>query len=93
MNAGERYDFVLEANQYPKNYWIRYRGIGDCDKDNAKVSEVAVLHYNQVKNSEPTGSINYNDSYRPGTVINKFFKTHSKQVKQYYNSISFFFLI
>lgn len=30
--AGERYDFILEANNEIDNYWIRYRGLMDCDE-------------------------------------------------------------
>ncbi|CAG5088735.1 Similar to lcc2: Laccase-2 (Botryotinia fuckeliana) [Cotesia congregata] len=45
INAGERYDFVLYANQRPDNYWIRYRGRGDCDKNGVRISEVAILSY------------------------------------------------
>lgn len=30
--AGERYDFVIEANNEIDNYWIRFRGLMDCDE-------------------------------------------------------------
>lgn len=30
--AGERYDFILEANNEIDNYWIRFRGLMDCDE-------------------------------------------------------------
>ncbi|KAF7995608.1 hypothetical protein HCN44_006715 [Aphidius gifuensis] len=70
LNAGERYDFVLNANKKPKNYWIRYRGLGDCLKKNIKASEVAVLHYNEVENNEPSEAIGYENSYRSGVLLN-----------------------
>lgn len=31
--AGERYDFILEANNQIDNYWIKYRGLMDCDEE------------------------------------------------------------
>ncbi|KAH1012700.1 iron transport multicopper oxidase fetC isoform X1 [Dendroctonus ponderosae] len=43
--AGERFDFVLSADQ-PKNlYWIRFRGLMDCDERYMKAFQVAVLEY------------------------------------------------
>ncbi|XP_055589939.1 uncharacterized protein LOC129742118 [Uranotaenia lowii] len=41
--SGERYDFVLEADQKPGNYWVRVRGIGFCDPQ--FVEGFAVLTY------------------------------------------------
>ncbi|KAH0560390.1 oxidoreductase OpS5-like [Cotesia glomerata] len=70
INAGERYDFVLYANQRPDNYWIRYRGRGDCDKNGVRISEVAILRYNQSQEEEPKGSTDYEDGNRPGVLLN-----------------------
>lgn len=41
--AGERYDFVVQANQQPGNYWIRVKPIGFCDGQVAE--QFAVLSY------------------------------------------------
>lgn len=30
--AGERFDFIINANQEEGNYWIRVRGLMDCDE-------------------------------------------------------------
>ncbi|KAG8311283.1 hypothetical protein J6590_046743, partial [Homalodisca vitripennis] len=30
VNAGERFSFVVEANQTPGCYWMRFRGLGHC---------------------------------------------------------------
>lgn len=43
--AGERFDFILSADQ-PKNlYWIRFRGLMDCDERFTKAHQVALLEY------------------------------------------------
>ncbi|XP_053672224.1 uncharacterized protein LOC128722576 [Anopheles nili] len=41
--SGERYDFVLTADQPPGNYWVRVRGIGFCDP--MRVEDFAILSY------------------------------------------------
>lgn len=41
--SGERYDFVLNADQPSANYWIRLRAIGPCDYLN--IDQTAVLTY------------------------------------------------
>lgn len=41
--AGERYDFVVHANQRPGNYWIRVKSVGFCDGHVAE--QFAVLSY------------------------------------------------
>ncbi|XP_073819695.1 multicopper oxidase 3 [Musca autumnalis] len=43
MTSAERFDFILQANQYPGNYWIRVKGYNDCEKLN--LYQGAVLHY------------------------------------------------
>ena len=34
--AGERYDFVLNASKPVGNYWVRVRGLADCEVKQAK---------------------------------------------------------
>uniref|UniRef100_A0AAG5DEL4 Uncharacterized protein n=1 Tax=Anopheles atroparvus TaxID=41427 RepID=A0AAG5DEL4_ANOAO len=41
--SGERYDFVLSADQKPGNYWVRVRAIGFCNVERRE--EFAVLSY------------------------------------------------
>lgn len=41
--AGERFDFVLNANQSDGLYWMKFRGLMDCADE--KVFQVAVLEY------------------------------------------------
>lgn len=43
VTSAERFDFILQANQYPGNYWIRVKGYHDCADYN--LYQGAVLHY------------------------------------------------
>ncbi|XP_030755871.1 laccase-2-like [Sitophilus oryzae] len=43
--AGERFDFGINADQEKKLYWIRFRGLMDCDERFTKAHQVAVLEY------------------------------------------------
>ena len=52
--TGERLDFVLKANQTLGNYWIKVRGLWDCEPSNAH--GYAILHYNGYHGNErPVG--------------------------------------
>lgn len=44
--SGERYDVVINANKPIGNYWIKAKGIGDCEFN--EVFQTAVLNYNTV---------------------------------------------
>lgn len=62
--SGERYDFVLNANQNGGSYWIQLRGLGECGQN--RISQVAVLVYDNVvlpKTPRPTY-----DTVFPGSV-------------------------
>lgn len=43
---GERYDVVLNASKKEGNYWIKAKGLGDCDIE--KVFQTAILNYDGV---------------------------------------------
>ncbi|XP_064639307.1 uncharacterized protein LOC135494912 [Lineus longissimus] len=49
---GERFDFVLEANQTVDNYWVRAAGLLDCK--NFKAKQTAVLRYEGAPDVAPT---------------------------------------
>ncbi|XP_065567197.1 uncharacterized protein LOC136031488 isoform X1 [Artemia franciscana] len=66
--AGERYDFVINANQTPDNYWIRFHGLIDCAP--LKAHQVAILHYEMADFDEPEGLVNYENCYVDGKVLN-----------------------
>lgn len=67
--AGERFDIVLIANQTPNVYWIRFKGLVNCDERYKSAFQVGVLEYSQedeggVPDSVPT----YENSERGGKV-------------------------
>ncbi|KAL9706052.1 hypothetical protein quinque_009570 [Culex quinquefasciatus] len=73
--SGERYDFVLSADQKPGNYWVRVRAIGFCDIQ--RKEEYAVLSYSPPTDvsdhelafptAEPPG---WDEPYPVGVILN-----------------------
>lgn len=57
--AGERWDFVLNADQKVGNYWIRFAGLMDCDQRFTSAHQVAVLHYDGAPEVEPEEPVGY----------------------------------
>ncbi|XP_071494140.1 uncharacterized protein [Diadema antillarum] len=47
--GGERFDFVLDANEVPGNYWLRVKGLADAKF----VQELAVIRYEGAPNEDP----------------------------------------
>lgn len=68
--AGERFDFVVNANQPIDNYWIRVRGLMDCDERFTKAYQVAVLRYESAAISLPSGFHPTWDETRTGLQMN-----------------------
>ncbi|XP_032682635.1 laccase-1-like isoform X2 [Odontomachus brunneus] len=70
--AGERFDFIIETNQPVDNYWMRFRGLMDCDKRFLSAYQVGILRYEGAPNADPEVEVSYdrvrNDSY--GLQIN-----------------------
>lgn len=62
--AGERYDFVVAADQPIGNYWIRVKGLMDCDERFLKAHQGAILHYNGAAEEMPAGQLIWD--YRRG---------------------------
>ncbi|CAG9772969.1 unnamed protein product [Ceutorhynchus assimilis] len=72
--AGERFDFVLTADQ-PKNlYWIRFRGLMDCDERFNKAHQSAVLEYKGFDNQDE----DYQNRISQNDVTDGFAATNSK---------------
>nr|AQY62684.1 laccase 1 [Bemisia tabaci] len=71
--AGERWDFTVHPSGEVKNYWIRYRGLMDCDQRFTSAYQVAILHYEGAPDptvEEPEGQVVYSNSFNPGMKIN-----------------------
>lgn len=69
--SGERYDFVLNANQPERDYWMKIRGEGNCYHLN--ISQRAILRYERSDLSDRLSSnmtFEYSDSTRHGLVNN-----------------------
>ncbi|EDO64011.1 AGAP008732-PA [Anopheles gambiae str. PEST] len=74
--SGERYDFVLSANQKPGTYWVRVRAIGFCNIERRE--EFAVLSYEDEAHHVPEEVLAYpkrtppswDDRFPSGTVLN-----------------------
>ncbi|XP_001357249.3 laccase-2 [Drosophila pseudoobscura] len=57
--AGERFDFVLNANQEVGNYWVRLKGLMDCSEVFTSAFQVAILRYEGAPDEEPTAELSY----------------------------------
>ncbi|KAL5234168.1 hypothetical protein ACI65C_001578 [Semiaphis heraclei] len=68
--AGERWDFVVEATANVGNYWMRFRGLMDCDERFTKAFEVAILHYDGADDGEPEGTPTYDNTLHSGIQLN-----------------------
>ncbi|XP_066583904.1 uncharacterized protein [Prorops nasuta] len=64
--AGERFDFIVEANQPVDNYWIRFRGLMDCDERFLSAHQAAILRYEGAPEQDPRAKIFYN--YKPENI-------------------------
>ena len=66
IHAGERYDFIVNADQDISTYWIRLHGLMDCHPK--KVFQAAVLRYYGYLETEPEEILTYENTKRPGKV-------------------------
>lgn len=67
VSAGERFSFVVTADQQEDCYWVRFRGMGDCDPTKSSTHGEAFLCYNGSV-TEPLDSPTYEQGRRPGRV-------------------------
>ncbi|XP_015121329.1 laccase-1 [Diachasma alloeum] len=51
--AGERFDLIVKMNQRIDNYWIRFRGLMDCDERFLNVKQKAILKYKGAPDTLP----------------------------------------
>lgn len=68
--AGERWDFIINANQNVGNYFIRARGLMDCDERFTSSFQLAVLHYQGAPDEDPTYAEPSYDLNRTGLTLN-----------------------
>lgn len=68
IHPGERFDFVLNANQAPGNYWIKLQGLWDCKPSNG--NGYAILHYNGYQGDERPSGDPTDFSTQNGIVLN-----------------------
>lgn len=66
--AGERWDFIIEATSGVGNYWMRFKGLMDCDERFNKVFELAILHYEGADHQEPHNEPTYDEMLHSGIV-------------------------
>lgn len=66
MTSGERFDFVLNADQMASSFWIRFRGNMDWNSKN--VFQTAILRYENSPDVEPDEIVTYESTSRNGTV-------------------------
>ena len=66
---GERFDFILNANQPAHSYWIKTKGLNDCGVN--KAHETGILIYNSQanKNQLPDSTYTYENITRFGLVF------------------------
>lgn len=69
MNIGERYDFVINADQPVGAYWIQLRGLGECGI--RRVQQLAILRYARGP-YQPTSTAPTYDVGIPQGVVSKF---------------------
>lgn len=75
--AGERWDFVVNANQEVGNYFIRARGMLDCASTSS--FQMAVLHYNGAGEETPAGNPKSYSFERNGTTLNALNAAHGSK--------------
>lgn len=68
--AGERWDFVINTNQEVGNYFIRARGLMDCDDRFTSSFQLAVLHYHGAPEEDPQDSKPCYKLSREGLTLN-----------------------
>lgn len=66
MDLGERYDFVITADQPVGAYWIQARGLGECGI--RRVQQLGILRYARGPYQPTTNSPTYDVGLPQGVV-------------------------
>lgn len=70
LTSGERYDFILEANQLTGNYWMRAQGQAAACRD---FYQGAVLHYRGADTGTPPSGVVTSQFELKGNQLNSVF--------------------
>ncbi|XP_044258948.1 laccase-5-like isoform X2 [Tribolium madens] len=68
--AGERFDFIVNADRAKDVYWMHFKGLMDCDERFTKAYQVAVLEYKGAEASYPSYEPTYDNSKKEGKQLN-----------------------
>lgn len=68
MVLGERYDFIINADQPPGAYWIQVRGLGECGIN--RIQQTAVLRYKSITSPPLSAEPTYDGALPVGVVRN-----------------------
>ncbi|XP_018575474.1 laccase [Anoplophora glabripennis] len=66
--SGERYDFVINADQAPTAYWMQLRGLGECGI--RRVQQLAILRYARGPYQPSSNPPTYDYGIPQGVVLN-----------------------
>ncbi|GJQ82110.1 Lac2 [Trypoxylus dichotomus] len=66
--SGERYDYIINADQQPGAYWIQLRGLGECGIRRAQ--QLAILRYARGPYQPATAAPTYDFGLPQGVVLN-----------------------
>ncbi|KAJ8951038.1 hypothetical protein NQ314_007738 [Rhamnusium bicolor] len=66
--SGERYDFVINADQDPGAYWIQLRGLGECGI--RRVQQLGILRYARNAYQPSSAPPTYDYGIPQGVVLN-----------------------
>ncbi|KAK4310942.1 hypothetical protein Pmani_017529 [Petrolisthes manimaculis] len=70
--GGERWDFVVSANQSIGSYWMRFQGLLDCDDRFKSAHQVVVMRYEGAEGLPGSvADVDYESTIRPGLQMNK----------------------
>ncbi|XP_053409258.1 uncharacterized protein LOC128559972 [Mercenaria mercenaria] len=72
LHSGERFDFIIQANETASNYWIR----ADTLQPIKNLAGYAILRYEGSEEVDPISSINMCNESIPCTVVNCPFETY-----------------
>jgi Multicopper oxidase len=81
LTTGERYDFVISADQPVGAYWIQLRGLGECGIKRAQ--QLAILRYARGPYQPATTAPTYDVGIPQGVVSHNEFKSFHPEMSMY----------